>query len=103
MSTSITISFDIDPYNSRRYSKPWGATVTFDGARAKYNFSAGSYLGTDKGGRLIISCNHGDIIARGQKDNRKYRPWNNWYVVQEDGSHRPVNQAEAYDHWVSKG
>jgi len=70
-----TITRKTSAYNSRRYSKPWIATVTFDGAgKAAYDW--GRWIGTVDGGNgsdgeLVISANEGDIVATGHKDNRK--------------------------------
>jgi hypothetical protein len=100
MSTTITVSWNIDSYNSRRYSKPWGARIEFNETKPKYNFSFGQYLGDDTGGRIIISCNPGDIVAHGQKDNRKPKDSiNRLYIVNADGSKMLTDQAGAYDHW----
>ncbi|MDR2054482.1 MAG: hypothetical protein LBQ10_01220 [Desulfovibrio sp.] len=100
---TITVSFEIGAYNHRRYSKPWGAIVTFDGPKPQYNFDAAAYLGDDTGGRVIVQCRVGDIVARGQRDNRnpKYTE-NNWCIVEDGGKTRTVDKAEAYDHWTAR-
>lgn len=100
---NITVTFPVSPYNSRRYGKPWGAVITFDGAKPRYDFSAGSYLGDSGGGEIVIICRAGDIIARGQRDNRnpKYTE-NEWHVVSDDGSPQAVSQADAFRHWSGR-
>lgn len=97
MATTITIN--IPPYNRRRYSKPWGARITFAGAKAEYDFSAGTYLGDDSGGKIIISCNPGEVIAHGQRDNRGNGTTNSWYVVNDDGGTTTTDKAGAFAHW----
>jgi len=59
-------------YNDRRYGKPWIAKVDFSVKPA--NFIWGDWTGSPGGeGVLEIDAEPGDIIARGQKDNRKPR------------------------------
>lgn len=91
-------------YNSRRYSKPWAAIITFDGTgKAKYNFEAGTYLGNDEGGALIITAQPGDIIAAGQKDNRKpQNSDNNWYIVGDNNDLIGISKAEAFRHYKNR-
>jgi hypothetical protein len=100
----MRVQFTIDKYNSRRYSKPWGAVVTFtDDARAVYDFNAGSYLGDDSGGTLYIKCAVGDIVARGQKDTRKgNNTSNNWYIVNTDFVYSSVTKNAAFEYWLRK-
>lgn len=96
----VQLSFEFGDYNPRRYSKPWGAVVRFEGAKPRYDFKAGAFLGdSDNGGTLYVDCHHGDIIAIGRKDNRGGNTMNRWYIVQEDGSTTEVSQAEALEHW----
>lgn len=95
------LEFKRDGYNSRRYGKPWGARVTFDDrAKAQYDF-IGSYVGDDGGGIVVISCNDGDIVAVGQRDNRGGRTENSWYVV-ENGEAREVSKEEAYKLFIQR-
>ena len=85
-------------YNSRRYGRPWAAIITFDGTgRANYNFGAGTYLGNDEGGELIITAQPGDIIAAGQKDNRKpQNSTNDWYLVGDTNELIGISRADAF-------
>jgi hypothetical protein len=98
----IRVSFEFGGYNFRRYGKPWGAVVTFNGAKPQYDFGAGSYLGDDSGGRVVVICRPNDIVACGQRDFRKaQKTENDWYVVEADGTSRSVSRAEAYDLWCA--
>jgi hypothetical protein len=95
-----TVSWEYSSYNPRRYSKPWGARVTFKGATPSYDFNVSTYLGDDNGGRLVIVCNPGDIVARGQRDTRQAKKTENiWYVINADGTATEVSRTAAYDHW----
>lgn len=78
-------------YNSRRYGRPWGATVSFVGGRLEYDFSGGNFANGD----VIISCKPGDIVACGQKDNRGSGTENYLFVMEEDGSMRKIERGEA--------
>lgn len=91
-------------YNSRRYSKPWAAIITFDDTgKARYNFGAGTYLGDDEGGDLIITAQPGDIIAAGQKDNRKPQNSDNvWYMVGDNNDLTGISKADAFRHYKSR-
>lgn len=91
-------------YNGRRYSKPWAAIITFDSTgKAKYNFGAGTYLGDDDGGELIITAQPGDIIAAGQKDNRKpQNSDNDWYLIGESGEMIEISRADAFKHYKNR-
>lgn len=89
-----------ESYNSNRYGKPWIARVTFDQAsKAVFNF--GSWVGQDGyAGILEIDADPGDVIAIGQKDNRK--PRNSapeYYILSEDGTLSHVSKVDAYKHY----
>jgi len=99
-----SVSFKYPAYNPRRFSQPWGAVVWFNEmSRSEYDFSKGTFVGTaEEGGRVIITCKRGDIIATGQKDWRRgkgYNTFNDWYIVGEDGELTKVSQVEALDHF----
>jgi hypothetical protein len=102
MNKNITVSWDVSEYNGRRYGRPWGARIKFNGVKAEYDFSHTAYHGDTSGGRVIIQCNSGDIVAFGQKDNyKKLRIRNSWYIVNSDGSTTEIDRAGAYDHWIA--
>ena len=89
-------------YNQRRFSKPWGALITFEGAKAKYDF-CGSFLGNENdGGKVYIPCKPGDIVAFGQKDNRGNQSKNDFYVVHGDYSIEQIDKSAAYEYWTQK-
>ena len=71
----MKITIETNTYNHRRYGKPWIAVVDFAG-NAKGDFAWGDWTGdhfNGGAGVLSIVANPGDIIARGQKDNRQPR------------------------------
>jgi hypothetical protein len=80
-------------YNDRRYSAPWCATVSFNGAKPVYSWgeSTGKW---GKSGLLRVECKPGDFIAWGQKDLR--RPGNsenNILRMRADGSMESFDNA----------
>ena len=87
-------------YNERRYSRPWIALVTFDTA-SKANFKFGTWIGElGYKGVLEIDAEPGNIVAKGQKDNRKPRnSAPDYYIMGEDGELSPVSKADAYKHY----
>jgi len=99
----MRIEFEYSGYNHRRYGKPWGAIVKFEGTKMVYDFSAGTFLGdSSKGGKVYIECQPGDIIATGQRDFRGGNTENTLYVVDEDGSLKRVDKVAALEHWESQ-
>ena len=98
----MTIEIPYNCYNARRYGTPWGALVTYVNGKAQYNFEAGCYHGTDRGGIVVINCAEGDIIASGQKDHRRPDHSENTMYIVRDGAARKVDRAEAYHHWQAR-
>jgi len=99
----MKITVETDSYNERRYGKPWVAKVDF--SNAKGDFSFGDWTGdhcTGGEGILSLDTNPGDIVATGQKDNRK--PRNSapiFFVVLHDGSLENIgNKGEAYKFYL---
>jgi len=69
----MKISIDTPAYNERRYGKPWIAKVDFSES-AQGAFAWGEFIGSHgEAGLLEVSAEPGDIIATGQRDNRKMR------------------------------
>lgn len=87
-----------DGYNDSRYSKPWGARITFEGGRAHYDFNAANYIGDAKdGGDVVIGdARPGDIVAFGQKDKRGGNSVNDWAVVENSGDMRKISKKDAF-------
>jgi len=85
----MEITIETASYNERRYGKPWIAKVDF-ATDKKGAFSFGDWTGDGwNGGEGVLSIDvqPGDIVATGQKDNRK--PRNSapkFHVVLADGS-----------------
>jgi|GEM_PF-827738 len=94
----IKVEFEYDGYNSRRYSRPWGALVKLKGARLEYDFTAGNYLGDSRGGAVVIECEIGDVVATGQRDGRGGNTKNELYIVKENGELENTDRKGAYDH-----
>lgn len=78
----MQILIDTPSYNERRYGRPYICKIV-DGQR-----SWGRWTGRPgEEGELSIDADAGDLIAKGQKDNRKGGHSDDWYaVVLEDGS-----------------
>lgn len=92
------IEIATDSYNDRRYGKPWIAIVDFS-ANAQGDYVWGDFVGRPgDAGLLVLEATPGDIIAKGQRDNRK--PSNSttqFYQLQTDGTLGPeITKAEAY-------
>ena len=88
-------------YNERRCGKPWIAVVDFSGG-SKGEYRWGEWCGQPgTAGLLILNCEPGQIVALGQKDNRK--PANSapdFYIAETDGSlRRLATKADAYRVW----
>lgn len=99
----MRIEFQYGAYNHRRYGKPWGAVVKFEGTKMVYDFSLATFLGdSDNGGKVYIECQPGDIIATGQRDFRGGSTVNTLYIVEEDGSLKQVDKVAALEHWESR-
>lgn len=96
----IKITIDTHEYNARRYGKPWIAQVDFSTPKAIYNW--GIWIGQiDRGngsaGTLVIDVSEGDIVARGQKDNRGNNGETQYYqVIDGKLNYLPGGKAEAY-------
>ena len=90
--------------NSRRYSRPWAAKITFEGTKPKYDF-CGTFLGeygrSFGHGTVVIDAEVGDIIAIGQKDGNGKYSTNTWYIIEEAGR-REISRADALDIWRSR-
>lgn len=101
--TKVTVSDSFPAYNERRYGKPWGAVITFDGTKAKYDF-VGTYMSkAGDAGDVVIECMAGDIVAFGRKDNRSNNTYNEWYIVGSNGELQSVDKKAAYEYYKSKG
>jgi hypothetical protein len=98
----IEIKIDTSSYNQRRYGKPWIAVVDFS-KNAQGEFKFGEWVGDWRNGSkgvLIITASTGDIVARGQKDNRNNRnSAPEFYKVAGDGTlERFDSKADAYNY-----
>lgn len=91
-------------FNHRRYGRPWGALLTFDGIRPVYKFSAARWTGGRRGeaGDLVFDVNPGDVIAHGQHDIRKGYGSKEIAIVQDDGSLVTVTESIARKHFHAR-
>lgn len=94
------VSIDTDSYNEKRYGKPWIAKATFENNKMVYSF--GDWVGTHgfKGMLILDNVAVGDIIARGQKDNRGNNNEIIYYIAEEE-DFKKVSKLEAFNHWSS--
>ena len=93
----MQLKIDTPAYNPRREGCPWIATVDFTTSKGEFRF--GEWVGqTGDCGLLLLDCQPGDIIARGQKDFRKPRnSAPSFFEAMADGTLRPLDsKAEAY-------
>ena len=93
----MIISKEFSGYNHRRYSRPWGAKITFpDNIKPVYSFD-GYWSGDSRGshGEVSIKAEVGDVLAFGQKDLRGNGTNKAFYVVEEGGTLREVDLIEA--------
>ena len=68
-----TLRIETSCYNERRYGKPWIAIMDFT-SPSKPEYLFGDFLGAaGDAGELSVDVEPGDVVARGQKDNRKGR------------------------------
>jgi len=83
----MKIEINTSSYNERRYGKPWIAVVDFkDDPKGVFKF--GTWVGTaGSDGLLLLDPEPGEIVARGQKDNRnpKYSA-PDWYAIDSEGT-----------------
>lgn len=82
----MRITVQTSSYNDRRLGKPWIAKVNF--ASAKGEFFFGEWIGASgQPGELSIDVEPGDIIARGQRDNKRAsNSAPSFYSVNADGT-----------------
>ena len=100
----MLISFDTEPYNKEKFSRPWLAKVDFSkGHQGVLTF--GIFIGyPGEEGILEIEAEPGDIICRGQKNYAQHAPTNpTWFRINEGG--KPIeflSKAAAYKYFRDK-
>ena len=92
----ITVSMDFSSYNERRFSRPWGAVITLNGTKLKYDF-CGNFVSDKTGdeGTVFLKCKKGYIVAFGQKDGRGKNSVNDFYQVLPDGKLASIDKTDA--------
>ncbi len=95
----MEIKIETRPYNERRYGRPWIAIASF-GPDGKADYQFGDWIGRPgEAGVLRLVANPGDVVARGQKDNRGDKGETEFYVVEDDGSlGAKMTRAEAWEY-----
>lgn len=91
----IRVSLAVGGYNARRYNRPWIGRVTSWPVGGRPEIEWGRFCGDDSGGELEVMARPGDIVRSGQKDNRGNGGSNDWYVVDQGGVLRGIEQPEA--------
>lgn len=102
----MEIQIETKSYNEKRYGKPWIAKVSFEDSK-KGDFIWGDWTGDHyNGGEGVLSldANIGNIVARGQKDNRQPRnSAPDFYVVSADGTLDKIgDKGAAYKHYLAQ-
>lgn len=97
----MKIEIETNSYNDRRYGKPYIATIDFD-VDPKGAAKFGIWIGSEGyAGILQLECQPGDVLMRGQKDNRNPRySAPDYGFVNVDGSVTwGLTKAAAYKLW----
>lgn len=100
----MEITIETSSYNHRRMGRPWIATVDFTTAKGSFDFgdwTGDAYNGGS--GVLSIDADAGEIIAKGQKDNRQ--PKNSapeFFVLLPDGELENIgDKGDAYKYYLA--
>lgn len=97
MTNQITKQFG--SYNEKRYSKPWGAIVTFDqNAGIKFSFS-GQFMAKDGDPGEVVIMTDSKLVAFGQKDYRGNKTEVEYFYVEDDLTLREISKSEAWNIW----
>ena len=99
----MKIQIETSVYNERRYSKPWIAKIEFDSSgQAKYLW--GNFIGNpgDEGLLVLDNIEIGDIFAKGQKDLRRNKTSNDFFIFKDENNFEQVSKAEAFLLWERK-
>lgn len=98
----MRVAKEFDPYNFRRYGKPWIAKVVNWPVGGSPKFQFGSFVGTaDNGGFAEIDAEEGDVIAYGQRDYRG-RNTTKQYATVVNGEIVPVDMTVAREKLLDK-
>lgn len=89
----MKLSIETGSYNARRYGKPYIGVVSAESGRVT---RWGTWIGTPgQAGILEIEAVAGDVIVKGQRDNRGNNGTPDYAVVQDDGTLKYMSKAEA--------
>jgi hypothetical protein len=90
-------------YNPSRCGSPWGAKVSLDAlGKLEYNFRAAIYDGDASGGTIEVPCMPGEIVAVGQRDNRKPSCTQHYiFLMERDGEMSLLTPGRARKHLLA--
>lgn len=95
--TTMRVTVEFTPYNTRRYGRPWIAKVT--------NWPIGKQPTLEFGGLVglttEIDATPGQIVRYGQRDNRGNHSQSDWGIVQENGGVEPSTPEKCREHWLA--
>ena len=100
----MIIKKEVKCYNERKYGKPWGAIVTFEGAQIHYEYN-GHYIYNDSvgdAGMVRIHAKKDDIVAFSQKNNRGRSNKEEFFVVGGDGELKSISKLDAQEFFLNK-
>jgi hypothetical protein len=89
----MLIEIPFPSFNPRRYGRPWGACITFDGAKPVYDF-----CGHWDGSSVVIEAAADAVICYGQRDNRGKGTMKQFAVVDAEGRITDVTESAARKH-----
>ena len=100
----MEITIETGCYNEKRYGRPWIAKVNFSTPKGEFDF--GNWTGDHYNGGpgiLSIKAMPGDIIAKGQKDNRQPRNSTpGFFIVTADGKLNSLgDKGVAYKYYLN--
>jgi hypothetical protein len=96
----MKIKIETSAYNDRRYGRPYIAKIDF-AESTKGEAQWGEWVGQNGcEGILVIDAEVGDILMKGQKDNRGSKSAPHYYQVVVGGDLTPLDsKARAYELW----
>jgi hypothetical protein len=91
----VTITFD--PYNTRRYGRPWIARVTDWPIGKSPVLEFGGLFGLT----AEIEASPGAVVRWGQRDNRGNNTTARWGIVQVNGDVTRTTPEECREQWLA--
>jgi len=94
----MNVEIETKSYNEKRYGKPYIGIINFSNS-SEGEISWGKFIGTEGyEGLLSIEAESGDVLIRGQKDNRGSNSSPRYYRLNSDGELIDIgyNKLDAY-------